>query len=198
MESCSTECMFTFLNINIDGAVFKILKSHAFQLIIRKYIFFFIVKNTLFKSADTECVSNTPESLIDNSSVMAWWLDGSHSLTWLSGRHFELINCCKPDSVCVILLGVYSSPLSFWISDTKTHNQWQRFLSTSSRISVGHFFSATVFQPLLAYSYSPICSLLGALRKAVFRFNERLRHFLLPSAITRGQWLSASLLGSIH
>ena len=40
MESCGSE----FLNINIDGAVFPILKSHAFQHIIRKYIFFLIVK----------------------------------------------------------------------------------------------------------------------------------------------------------
>ena len=39
MESCGTE-----LNINIDGAVFQILKNHAFQHIIRKYIFFHILK----------------------------------------------------------------------------------------------------------------------------------------------------------
>ena len=90
-------------------------------------------KNTLFKSADGECVPNTPESHIDNYSVMViisdcrltapislrcnsrkswsktlwsslnWWLDGSHSLTGLSGWRFELIKRCKPDNVCCIL-----------------------------------------------------------------------------------------------
>ena len=62
MESCGTECMFTFLNIIIDSAVFHILKSHAFQHIIRKYIFILIVKKIHCLKVPTASVFLTHQS----------------------------------------------------------------------------------------------------------------------------------------